>query len=93
MYNILHSEHKGLLPFYYEFREGDRRSKEFYLDFVARFYMQVVGYYTRDVRWIREAIARKTDMNFETLMQKIGELSIPFFPHHQSNVHVVRIST
>ncbi len=77
LYNILHSEHKGLIPFYYEFREGDRSSKEFYRDFVVRFYMQLVGYYTRDVRWIREAVARKMDMNFETLVQRIDELSIP----------------
>ncbi len=53
LYNILYSEHKGLIPFYYEFTEGERSGKEFYRDFTTRFYMQVIGYYTRDTTWIR----------------------------------------
>ncbi|MCP4373384.1 MAG: hypothetical protein GY797_35585, partial [Deltaproteobacteria bacterium] len=56
LYNILYSEQNGLIPFYYEFMEGERSGKEFYQDFVTRFYMQVIGYYTRDVTWIRDAI-------------------------------------
>lgn len=33
LYNILYSEQKGLIPFYYEFTEGRRSGKEFYIDF------------------------------------------------------------
>ena len=58
LYNILYSEQRGLIPFYYEFTEGGRTGKEFYQDFVIRFYMQVVGYYTRDITWIRSAVHR-----------------------------------
>ncbi len=43
LYNILYSEYKGLILFYYEFVEGERSGKDFYHDFVTRFYMQVVG--------------------------------------------------
>ncbi|MDM8531386.1 hypothetical protein QUF63_09445, partial [Anaerolineales bacterium HSG25] len=42
LYNILYSEQKGLIPFYYEFGEGQQTGKEFYQDFTIRFYMQVV---------------------------------------------------
>jgi len=52
-YNIIYSEQKGLIPFYYKFSEGIRSGKEFYHDFLTRFYMQVVGYYMRDTLLIR----------------------------------------
>lgn len=77
LYNILYSEQKGLIPFYYEFMEGRRSGKEFYLDFIVRFYMQVIGYYTRDIRWIREAVDKKTKANIEAVMKNIEQLSLP----------------
>ena len=30
LYNIIYSEHKGLIPFYYEFAERTRSGREFY---------------------------------------------------------------
>ncbi|MDM8524622.1 hypothetical protein QUF80_14735 [Desulfococcaceae bacterium HSG8] len=72
LYNIIYSEHKGLIPFYYEFTEGTRSGREFYHDFVTRFYMQVVGYYTRDISWIRSAADFNTDADAETFMKDIG---------------------
>jgi AAA+ ATPase superfamily predicted ATPase len=52
----IYSEKKGLIPFYYEFSEGKRTGKEFFEDFVSRFYLQVVGYYTRDTSLNRRAV-------------------------------------
>ena len=68
LYNIIYSENKGLIPFYYEFIEGERSGKEFYYDFVTRFYMQIVGYYTRDISLIREAVDTQTDVKIEKLI-------------------------
>lgn len=49
LYNIRYSEHAGIVPFYYEFREGQRDGKDFYRDFVIRFYMQLVsGFHITD---------------------------------------------
>ncbi len=76
LYNILYSEHKGLIPFYYEFTEGQRSGREFYIDLVIRFYMQVVGYYTHDITWIRAAVRRgKRIASIEELIEKIVPLS------------------
>ncbi|MCP4106077.1 MAG: hypothetical protein GY749_11150 [Desulfobacteraceae bacterium] len=76
LYNILYSEHKGLIPFYYEFREGRRTGREFHTDFTIRFYMQVVGYYTRDITWNRDAVLPdRTVKDIETLLEKIESLS------------------
>jgi hypothetical protein len=81
LYNILYSEHKGLIPFYYEFVEGERSGKKFYHDFVTRFYMQVVGYYVRDVTWIRDAVAKeKSQVAIPALIEKIRPLD---FPHKE----------
>ncbi|MCP4111679.1 MAG: hypothetical protein GY749_40180 [Desulfobacteraceae bacterium] len=77
LYNIIYSEQKGLIPFYYEFIEGTRSGKEFYHDFLARFYMQVVGYYTRDITWIRDAVDTQTDVKVETLLKAVKKYSIP----------------
>ena len=76
LYNILYSEQKGLIPFYYEFREGKRSGREFHIDFTIRFYMQVIGYYTRDITWNRDAVLPdRTVKDIETLLEKIGTLS------------------
>ncbi len=77
LYNIIYSERKGLIPFYYEFTEGARSGKEFYYDFLTRFYMQVVGYYTRDIAWIREAVDTRADVRIETLLKAVKKYSIP----------------
>ncbi|MCP4686660.1 MAG: hypothetical protein GY859_01340, partial [Desulfobacterales bacterium] len=77
LYNIIYSERKGLIPFYYEFTEGARGGKEFYYDFLTRFYMQVVGYYTRDIAWIREAVDSRADVKIETLLKAVNKYSIP----------------
>jgi hypothetical protein len=77
LYNIIYSENKGLIPFYYEFTEGTRSGKEFYHDFLTRFYMQVAGYYTRDISLIREAVDVQTDVNIERLLKFVKRFSIP----------------
>ena len=78
LYNILYSERKGLIPFYYEFTEGRRSGQEFYIDFTIRFYMQVVGYYTRDITWNRTAVKPDTRIpDIGTLLEKIAPLSVP----------------
>lgn len=78
LYNIIYSEQKGLIPFYYEFTEGMRSGKAFYHDFVIRFYMQVIGYYTRDIAWIREAVDKeKKMMDIEILINTIKTLDLP----------------
>ncbi|MDM8532149.1 hypothetical protein QUF63_13335 [Anaerolineales bacterium HSG25] len=76
LYNIVYSEQKGIIPFYYEFSEGRRKGKEFYSDFIIRFYMQVVGYYTRDISWIRGAVLRERKItDIETIIEKVMPLS------------------
>jgi len=80
LYNILYSEQKGLIPFYYEFTEGERSGKEFMHDFVTRFYMQLVGYYTRDISWNRQAVDKRNKPVLENVMQKIERLEFK----HQS---------
>ncbi len=77
LYNIIYSEQKGLIPFYYEFKEGERSGKEFYHDFLVRFYMQVVGYYLRDIEWIREAVDKEADVQVEMLLKEVEKYSIP----------------
>ncbi|MDM8521903.1 hypothetical protein QUF80_00885 [Desulfococcaceae bacterium HSG8] len=78
LYNILYSERKGVIPFYYEFREGRRSGQEFYIDFAIRFYMQVVGYYTRDITWNRRAVKSDTRIpDIGTLLEEIAPLSLP----------------
>jgi hypothetical protein len=78
LYNILYSEHKGLIPFYYEFTEGERSGKEFYHDFTTRFYMQVIGYYTRETHWIRRAVDRKTHPDMMVLKQEVEQIDFPY---------------
>ncbi len=77
LYNILYSEQQGLIPFYYEFREGERSAKEFYLDFIVRFYMQVVGYYTRDIQIIRKAVDTRAEIKLDLLYQQVEREPIP----------------
>jgi hypothetical protein len=77
LYNIIYSEKKGLIPFYYEFTEGTRSGKEFYHDFLTRFYMQVVGYYMRDTLLIRNAIDFKADVDVAEFRKKVESISIP----------------
>jgi len=78
LYNIIYSEHKGLIPFYYEFREGMRSGKEFYQDFVGRWYMQLIGYYTRDATWIRHAMNRYVELDIEHLLREIESLEFRY---------------
>ena len=77
LYNIIYSENKGLIPFYYEFTEGIRSGKEFYHDFLTRFYMQVVGYYLQDTLLIRKAVNFKTDVDVTAFRKKVESISIP----------------
>jgi hypothetical protein len=77
LYNIIYSEQKGLIPFYYEFTEGTRSGKKFYHDFLTRFYMQVVGYYTRDILLIRNAVDFKADVNVNEFRNDVESASIP----------------
>ncbi|MDM8527488.1 hypothetical protein QUF58_04680 [Anaerolineales bacterium HSG24] len=78
LYNILYSEQKGLIPFYYEFTEGKRDGKEFYRDFTTRFYMQVVGYYTRDINWIRRAVDKKKPLVMKAVLQEVEQLEFKY---------------
>jgi hypothetical protein len=78
LYNILYSENRGLIPFYYEFTEGRRDGKEFYRDFTTRFYMQVVGYYTRDTSWNRRAVDKKTKPAMEAILQEVEQLEFKY---------------
>jgi hypothetical protein len=77
LYNIIYSEQKGLIPFYYEFTEGTRSGKKFYHDFLTRFYMQVVGYYLRDILLIRDAVDFKTDIDVNEFKNEVELVSIP----------------
>ncbi len=96
LYNILYSERKGLIPFYYEFREGRRSGREFYIDFAIRFYMQVAGYYTRDINWNRKAVKPDTRIpDIETLLKEIAPLSIPYkkiiTDHLKNSMHLSQL--
>jgi len=77
LYNIIYSENKGLIPFYYEFTEGTRSGKDFYHDFLTRFYMQVVGYYLRNTLLIRNAVDFKTDVDVAEFMKEVESISVP----------------
>ena len=77
LYNIIYSEKKGLIPFYYEFTEGTRRGKDFYHDFLTRFYMQVVGYYLRDTLLIRKSVNFKADVDVAEFRKKVESISVP----------------
>src|SRR6056297_2489215 len=74
LYNLIYSENQGLIPFYYEFKEGEITAKEFAEDFITKFYMQVVGYYTRDINWIRRANKKKENIGIDELVEKISDL-------------------
>jgi len=80
LYNIIYSEQKGLIPFYYEFSEGRRSGKEFYEDFISRFYLQVIGYYTRDITLNRLAVDKRTIVNFTLLFEQLKTHDIPHKP-------------
>ncbi len=80
LYNILYSEQKGLIPFYYEFREGTRSGKEFYQDFTLRFYLQAIGYYTRDIAWIRKAVNKQEAVDLTLVKQAIAALPDTLVP-------------
>ena len=77
LYNIIYSEKKGLIPFYYEFSEGMRTGKEFFEDFICRFYLQIAGYYTRDFSMNRRAIDRRSKVDFSVLLTLFEPLDIP----------------
>ncbi|RLC03883.1 MAG: hypothetical protein DRI57_28750 [Deltaproteobacteria bacterium] len=81
LYNILYNEQKGLIPFYYEFTEGERSARDFYRDFTTRFYMQVIGYYTGDIRWIRRAADKKIRPVFEAILQEVDPLEFRHKAH------------
>ncbi len=80
LYNILYSEQKGLIPFYYEFGEGRRSGKEFYQDFTLRFYLQAIGFLIRDITWIRKAIDRQVAVDLELFAQAIAVLPATLAP-------------
>ena len=77
LYNIIYSEKKGLIPFYYEFSEGMRTGKEFFEDFICRFYLQTAGYYTRDFTLNRRAVDRQSKVDFSILQTQLDKLDIP----------------
>ena len=77
LYNIIYSEKKGLIPFYYEFTEGTRSGKEFFEDFISRFYLQVIGYYTADIRLNRRAVDNRTTVKFSLLQKLLETVDIP----------------
>ena len=77
LYNIIYSENKGLIPFYYEFTEGTRIGKKFYHDFLTRFYMQVVGYYLRDTLLIRNAVDFNVDVDVTEFRKNVNAISVP----------------
>lgn len=88
LYNVIYSEHKGLIPFYYEFGEGQRSGKEFYQDFTLRFYLQAIGYYTRDITWIQKGIDKRVSVDLEMFSQAISSLPgslAPFFEESLDN--------
>lgn len=72
LYNIIYSENDGLIPFYYEFKEGKITAKDFAEGFVTKFYMQVIGYYTRDIKWIRESLESTRNCSIKQLYDDIG---------------------
>jgi len=78
-----YSEQKGLIPFYYEFTEGKRSGKKFYHDFLTRFYMQVVGYYLRDILLIRNAVNFKADVDATDFRKKV-EFIVPKMDEQES---------
>lgn len=77
LFNIIYSEHDLLIPFFYEFKEGKTTAREFAEDFITRFYMQVIGYYTRDINWIRDSMEKNIRYNLEILIKKIAQLTFP----------------
>jgi len=77
LYNIIYSENKGLIPFYYEFSEGMRTGKEFFEDFICRFYLQIAGYYTRNYSLNRRAVDRRSKVDFSVLLTLFEPLDIP----------------
>ncbi len=93
LYNILYSERKGVIPFYYEFAEGEQNAREFLTDFTISFYMQIIGYYTRDITWNRKAVQPdKRISDIGTLLKEIVPLSIPnkdiITEHLENNLRV-----
>ncbi|ETR66133.1 MAG: hypothetical protein OMM_05787 [Candidatus Magnetoglobus multicellularis str. Araruama] len=77
LYNIIYSEQKGLIPFYYEFSEGMRTGKEFFEDFVCRFYLQAAGYYTRDSSLNRRAVDLQSKVDFLLLLSQFETIDFP----------------
>ncbi len=77
LYNIVFSERKDLIPFYYEFTEGKRSGREFFEDFVCRFYLQVAGYYTGDISWNRQAANHEIRADFSVLLTQLESVDIP----------------
>jgi len=75
LYNVLYSENNGIIPFYYEFREGRISAKWFAEGFVLKFYMQVVGYYTRDISWVRNSMGTAANSGIEEFLNKIEPLN------------------
>ncbi|MCP4106978.1 MAG: hypothetical protein GY749_15810 [Desulfobacteraceae bacterium] len=96
LYNILYSEQKGLIPFYYEFTEGEQSGREFLTDFTIAFYMQVIGYYTRDITWNRKAVQPdKRIADIGTLLKEIAPMSVPnkdiITEHLENNLRVSQL--
>ncbi len=94
LYNIIYSEHKGLIPFYYEFTEGMRTGKEFFEDFIGRFYLQVIGYYTKDITLNRCAVDQQIEVDFSMVLTQLESLDIPHKTGIMSNLnacmHMIR---
>ncbi|MCP4348707.1 MAG: hypothetical protein GY795_24780 [Desulfobacterales bacterium] len=86
LYNIIYSEHKGVIPFYYEFTEGTRSGKDFFEDFISRFYLQVIGYYTKDITLNRRAVDQQISVDFSMLRTQLESLDIPHKTEIMSNL-------
>ncbi|MCP4404796.1 MAG: hypothetical protein GY801_46790 [bacterium] len=54
--------------------EGKRSGKEFYQDFVFRFYLQVIGYYTREMEWVRRAMDKQAVVDVAMMRQAMQAL-------------------
>ncbi len=72
--NLIYSENDSIIPFHYEFKEGRITARDFAEDFIVKFYMQVVGYYTRDVSWINKTMGASMGYSINNLIDDISPI-------------------
>jgi hypothetical protein len=74
LYNLTFEKNDGVIPFYYEVKEGNQWALDFSLDFYLTFMYQYIGFKTRKAKYVElSQQPRKTFTDAKSAAREVGE--------------------